>query len=327
MSLKVVSLFSGAGGLDLGFRQAGFDTIWANEFDKKIFPTFEKNFPHVRMDTRSITDVSVEDIPDCDGIIGGPPCQSWSEAGAGRGIEDSRGKLFYDYIRILKAKQPKFFLAENVSGILSSKHRESFDGILKDFEGDGYNITWKLVNANDYGVPQDRERVIVVGYRKDLGKTFNFPEPQKYKPTLYDAIGDLPPAVPALDKNKARTGLEVANHEYMKGGFSSIFMSRNRVRAWDQPSFTILASARQTPLHPKAPRMVKVGADQYKFAEGHEGEYRRLSIRECARVQTFPDDFEFVYASTTDGYKMIGNAVPVKLAEAMAREIRKDLDD
>lgn len=326
MSLKVVSLFSGAGGLDLGFKQAGFETIWANEFDKKIFPTFEKNFPQARMDTRSITDIPAGDVPDCDGMIGGPPCQSWSEAGAGRGIEDSRGRLFYDYIRILKAKQPKFFLAENVSGILSSKHRQSFDRILKGFEDDGYDIAWKLVNANDYGVPQDRERVLVVGYRKDLGKSFEFPDPQGLKPTLYDAIGDLPEAAPALDKNKAREGLGMANHEYMTGGFSTIFMSRNRVRAWDQPSFTILASGRQAPLHPRAPKMVKVGPDQYKFAEGHEKEYRRLSVRECARIQTFPDNFEFLYATASDGYKMIGNAVPVKLAEAMARKIKRDLD-
>ncbi len=103
MPVKIVSLFSGAGGLDLGFERAGFRTIWANEFDKNIWATFEHNFPNTKLDRRSITDVAPEEIPDCDGIIGGPPCQSWSEAGAGRGINDKRGQLFYDYIRILKA--------------------------------------------------------------------------------------------------------------------------------------------------------------------------------------------------------------------------------
>jgi hypothetical protein len=105
--MKIISLFSGCGGLDKGFENAGFETIWANEFDKNIWATFEANFPKTPLDHRSITDVSADEIPDCDGMIGGPPCQSWSEAGAGRGINDQRGQLFYDYIRILKAKQPK----------------------------------------------------------------------------------------------------------------------------------------------------------------------------------------------------------------------------
>lgn len=325
MPLKVVSLFSGAGGLDLGFEKAGFSTIWANEFDRKIWATFEHNFPHAKLDRRSITDVSVDEIPDCDGMIGGPPCQSWSEAGAGRGINDKRGQLFYDYIRILEVKQPKFFLVENVSGILSARHKEAFTGFLKAFEEAGYTINWRLVNANDYDVPEDRERVIIVGYRNDIGKKFEFPSISKYKPTLRDAIGDLPEAIPALPKNKTNGRLVIPNHEYLIGGFSSIFMSRNRVRPWDRPSFTIQAGGRQAPLHPKAPRMVKIGPNKQIFAKGHEDEYRRLSVRECARVQTFPDDFEFIYTDVADGYKMIGNAVPVNLALAVAKKIKEDI--
>lgn len=325
MPLKVVSLFSGAGGLDLGFERAGFSIIWANEFDRKIWTTFEHNFPQTKLDKRSITDVSIDEIPDCDGMIGGPPCQSWSEAGAGRGINDKRGQLFYDYIRILKAKQPKFFLVENVSGILSARHKEAFTGFLKAFEDAGYTINWKLVNANDYNVPEDRERVIIIGYRKDLSKKFEFPEPESHKPTLREAIGDLPEAKPALEKNKTNGKLDIINHEYMIGGFSSIYMSRNRVRAWDQPSFTIQAGGRQAPIHPKAPRMIKLGPNEQIFTKGHESEYRRLSVRECARIQTFPDDFEFIYTDVADGYKMIGNAVPVNLAKAIATKIKEDL--
>lgn len=325
--MKIVSLFTGAGGLDLGFEKAGFDVIWANEFDSKIWETFEHNFPHVKLDRRSITDVSVDEIPDCDGIIGGPPCQSWSEAGAGRGINDKRGQLFYDYIRIIKTKQPKFFLVENVSGIISSRHKASFDGFLKEFAKCGYELSWKLVNANDYGVPEDRERVIIVGFREDLKKKFEFPEPLKKKPTLRDAIGDLPEAIPALDKNKTNGKLKISNHEYMIGGFSPIYMSRNRVRSWDEPSFTIQAGGRQAPIHPKAPKMVKVGKDKMEFVKGHEDEYRRLSVRECARIQTFPDKYEFLYTDIANVYKMIGNAVPVNLAYELAKKIKEDLSE
>lgn len=323
--MHIISLFSGCGGLDKGFENAGFKTIWANEFDKNIWATFEANFPDTPLDHRSITDVTANEIPDCDGMIGGPPCQSWSEAGAGRGINDQRGQLFYDYIKILKAKQPKFFLCENVSGILSSRHHDAFSGFLSEFEKAGYNVSWKLLNANDYDVPEDRERVIIVGYRKDLGKTFVHPEPHAHKPTLREAIGDLPEAVPALPHNKANPDLKIPNHEYMTGGFSPMFMSRNRVRSWDEPSFTIQAGGRQAPIHPKAPKMIKVDQNKQIFAPGHENEYRRLSVRECARIQTFPDDFKYIYTDVSIGYKVIGNAVPVNLAKAMAEQIKKDL--
>jgi DNA (cytosine-5)-methyltransferase 1 len=325
MSTKIVSLFSGAGGLDLGFHGAGFSTIWANEYDKTIWDTFRHNFPDTVLETRSITEVIAAEVPDCDGIIGGPPCQSWSEAGAGRGIEDARGQLFNDYIRILKAKQPKFFLVENVSGILAPRHSESFRGFLKDFEDAGYSVSWKMVNANDYGVPEDRLRVIIIGFRNDLNKTFVFPDPQKDRPVLRDAIWDLPEAKPAVGKNKANDQLSVPNHEYMTGGFSPIFMSRNRVRSWDEPSFTIQAGGRQAPLHPQAPKMLKVEKNKQVFVDDQKHLYRRLSVRECARIQTFPDDYMFLYRDVAVGYKMIGNAVPVKLAEALAKEIKKQL--
>ncbi len=322
---NIVSLFTGAGGLDLGFKNAGFRTIWANEFDKTIWDTFQFNFPETVLDKRSIRDVSTEEIPEADGIIGGPPCQSWSEAGAGRGINDQRGQLFFDYIRILMAKKPKFFLVENVSGILSARHKDAFQSFLNEFEKAGYVISWELVNANDYGVPEDRQRVIIVGFRKDLGKQFIFPEKQTYKPTLKDAIFDLPDALPSAEKNKTNGLLLIPNHEYMTGGFSSIYMSRNRVRGWNEPSFTIQAGGRHAPIHPQAPKMISVGENKKIFEPGKEHLYRRLSVRECARIQTFPDSYIFRYKDIADGYKMIGNAVPVKLAEALAKQIKKQL--
>lgn len=324
--MKVVSLFSGAGGLDLGFEKAGFQIIWANEFDKAIWETFEHNFPHTKLDKRSITEVQSHEVPDADGFIGGPPCQSWSEAGAGRGIHDKRGQLFHDYIRLLKDKQPKFFLAENVSGILHPKHAEAFSNIIKEFEDAGYVVSQKLLNANDYDVPQDRLRVIIIGYHKKLGRRFEFPKPEEYKPILKDAIYDLRLAKAAKDKNKTNgASLNIPNHEYMNGGFSTIYMSRNRVRAWNEPSFTIQAGGRHAPIHPQAPKMKFIEQNKRIFVPGYEDKYRRLSVRECARIQTFPDNFIFKYEDIADGYKMVGNAVPVNFARHIAEKIMSDL--
>lgn len=325
--MKVISLFSGAGGLDLGFEKAGFEIVAANEYDKTIWETYEKNHD-TELIKGDIRKIKSEEFPDdVDGIIGGPPCQSWSEAGALKGIEDARGKLFYDYIRILKDKQPKFFLAENVSGMLSNRHSEAVKNILKMFDEAGYDVTLNLVNASDYGVPQDRKRVFYIGFKKELKIDFKFPEPttpeKKDKLTLKDAIYDLKDsAIPALEKNKTNGKLEVLNNEYFTGSYSSIFMSRNRVRAWDEQGFTVQASGRQCQLHPQAPKMVKVDKNDCRFVEGKENLYRRLTVRECARLQGFPDDFEFIYTSVNDGYKMIGNAVPVELARIIALKIK-----
>lgn len=325
--MKLVSLFTGAGGLDLGFEKAGFQVIWANEYDSTIWETFEYNFPHIKLDKRNIVDIPASDVPNVDGIIGGPPCQSWSEAGTGRGINDKRGQLFYDYIRILKEKQPKFFLVENVSGILHPKHKEVFKNFLGQFEDAGYNVSYKLLNANDYGVPQDRYRIIIVGYHKEkIGYYFNFPVPFSNKSTLRDAIFDLRLAKPAKPLNKTNgDDLTNPNHEYMNGGFSTIYMSRNRVRSWDEPSFTIQAGGRHAPIHPQAPKMKFISQNVRIFVPGEEKLYRRLSVRECARIQTFPDDFVFKYKDIADGYKMVGNAVPVLLSCNIAKIVFSDL--
>ena len=267
-------------------------------------------------------------MPDCDGIIGGPPCQSWSEAGALRGIKDLRGQLFFDFIRIIKSKQPKFFLAENVSGMLANRHADALKGIIELFKQCGYDVTYKLLNASDYGIPQDRKRVIFVGIRSDLSTEFVFPDPttslDKDKITLKDCIGDLVNnAIPAQTKNYSNNGkCKILNHEYMIGSFSPIYMSRNRVRSWDKVSYTIQAGGRHAPIHPQAPEMVHIGKNKKIFKKGSENLYRRLSVRECARIQTFPDNYEFIYDNVTDGYKMIGNAVPVNFALILAKQLK-----
>ena len=166
--MNVVSFFAGAGGLDLGFQKAGFNVIWANEYDKEIWETYKKNHPHTILDKRSIVNIPSTEVPECDGIIGGPPCQSWSEAGALRGIEDKRGQLFFDFIRILEAKQPKFFLAENVSGMLLDRHSDALTNIKELFRNAGivYELSFAMLNACDYNVPQDRKRVFSLASEK-----------------------------------------------------------------------------------------------------------------------------------------------------------------
>jgi len=325
--MQLISLFSGAGGLDLGFEKAGYDIVLANEYDKTIWDTYEYNHsaPLIKGDIRNIKS---SDFPDfIDGIIGGPPCQSWSEAGAQRGINDSRGQLFFEYIRILKEKQPKFFLAENVSGMLANRHSDAVKNIILMFSRCGYDLNVTLVNASDYGVPQDRKRVFYIGFRKDLNVSFDFPKPTtpylNQKATLEAAIGDLEKsAVPALPRNKANVDLKILNHEYFTGEYSTIFMSRNRVRAWNEQAFTVQASGRQCQLHPQAPKMKFIEQNKRIFVPGKEILYRRLTVRECARVQGFPDDFEFIYTDVDNGYKMVGNAVPVELAYQIANAIK-----
>lgn len=327
--IKIASLFSGCGGLDLGFEKAGFNIVWANEFDSTIWETFERNFPKTILDRRSILDIHSMEMPtNLHGIIGGPPCQAWSEAGAGRGIEDNRGKVFFEYIRVLRDLKPLFFLAENVSGILSQRHKSAFNAIISGFSSIGYEVSFELLNAKYYDVPQDRERIIIVGYNKTMKNKFVFPTGSNSLKSLKDAIGDLREPLPAKPFNKTNGHiLKIPNHEYMNGGFSSIYMSRNRVRNWNEQSFTIQAGGRHAPIHPKAPKMKFIEQNKRIFVPGKENLYRRLSVRECARIQTFPDNFIFYYKDISDGYKMVGNAVPVEFAKTIANKIMADLQE
>ena len=329
--MKIISLFSGCGGLDLGFERAGFEILVANEFDPTIWETFKVNHPNTKLIEGDIRKIKEEDFPDeIDGIIGGPPCQSWSEAGSLRGIDDYRGKLFYEYIRILKSKRPKFFLAENVSGMLANRHSEAVKNILATFNDCGYDVTVTLVNAKDFGVAQERKRVFYIGFRSDLGIDFTFPEGSTQKGnklTLRDIIWDLQySAVPAGAKNYHNPDA-VNNNEYFTGSYSTIFMSRNRVKSWDEQAFTVQASGRQCQIHPQAPKMKFISQNKREFVEGKEHLYRRMTIREIARVQGFPDSFKFIYKNTDDAYKMIGNAVPVNLAYEVAVAIKKVLEN
>ena len=312
--LKTVALFAGCGGLDLGFENAGFNIIWANDNNKKVEETYKYNHKNTKLVIKSLVDIKSEEIPECDLIIGGPPCQSWSLAGAMKGKEDSRGQLFYEYVRVIKDKRPRAFVAENVKGIVSKAHINSFNEIVEMFKEAGYTVTYNLVNAKNYGVPQDRERVFIVGIRHDLNAPFKFPKPTNNKEnyvTLESAIGDL----------RSNPG------EWMEGSFSPIFMSRNRRRNWDEVAFTVQASGRQTQIHPDSPEMEKVDKDRWQFKNQGNRKVRRMSVKECARIQTFPDNFKFLGSPMNENYKMIGNAVPVKLAEAVAKSLKHCLEN
>lgn len=332
-NMKILSLFSGCGGLDLGFKKANFDIVAANEFDKTIWKTFELNHPETSLIKKDIRKIDADmDLPkNIDGIIGGPPCQSWSEAGSLKGINDERGQLFFDYIRILKNKKPKFFLAENVSGMLANRHIDAVNNIMQLFSNCGYDVSLNLVNAKDYAVPQERKRIFYIGFRKDLNVNFQFPDGStildSQKITLKQTIFDLQDtAIPALEKNKHNPEA-INNNEYYIGSYSPIFMSRNRIKNWDEQAFTVQASGRQCQLHPQAPKMQKISTNKYIFAKGKEHLYRRLTVREIARIQGFPDDFKFDYTNINDAYKMIGNAVPINLSFEIAKAIKNSLEE
>ena len=297
-----ISLFAGAGGLDMGFERAGFKTIWANDFESDACKTHE-NWSTAKVVCGDVTKIDAEDIPDADIILGGFPCQGFSLSGP-RKIDDSRNVLYKHYVRIVKAKKPQMFVGENVKGLLTMGGGSIIEAIIEDFSNCGYNVYCKLLNARDYGVPEDRERVIIVGFRKDLGiRGFEYPAPRNYKVTMREALKNLPEPTP---------------EEVCDAPYSSRFMSRNRKRGWDDVSYTIPAMAKQVTLWPGSPDMVKIDKDLWKF--GSEGETRRLSWREAAAIQTFPADLEF-YGDIVSKYKQIGNAVPVKLAEIVATHL------
>lgn len=283
--MNVISLFSGCGGLDLGFERAGFNIPVANEFDKTIWETFKVNHPNTHLIEGDIRQVTKDDIAqyidgEVDGIIGGPPCQSWSEAGSLKGIKDARGQLFFDYIRILKEFQPKFFLAENVSGMLADRHSIAVQNILELFDEAGYDVSFTLVNAKDYGVAEERKRVFYIGFRKDLKIDFGFPKgstkDDSKKITLRDIIWDLKDtAVPSGEKNRHNPDA-INNNEYFIGAYSPIFMSRNRVKG--------SAGAAINTVLELEPRMAEIDNDELtlefqKDGQGVKGDVRDIVIK------------------------------------------------
>jgi DNA (cytosine-5)-methyltransferase 1 len=298
-----VSLFCGAGGRDIVFDRAGYKTSWANDFDADACKTHQ-NWSKAKVVCGDISKVDFSTIPVSDVILGGFPCQGFSLSGP-RKIDDSRNVLYKHYVDLVRQNKPKAFIGENVKGLLTMGNGQIIDAIVADFAECGYDVFYKLVNAKNFGVPQDRERVIIIGFRKDLNVTdFDLPDTNGETMTLRDAIGNMPPAHPQ----------DVCN-----APFSSRYMSRNRKRGWDDVAYTVPAMAKQVTLWPGSPDMTKVAQDLWAF--GTNGITRRLSWKEAAAIQTFPPNLNF-HGNLTSIYKQIGNAVPVKLAEFVANYIK-----
>ncbi|MBC1235428.1 DNA cytosine methyltransferase [Listeria booriae] len=353
--INVVSLFSGAGGLDLGLELSGiladdktqpknpmkllnnyseykairessiFNTVYSNDMFKEANETYIKNFSK-NVFKHDLDIRKIPNFPKCELMIGGFPCPGFSAAGP-RLIDDERNFLYIHFIRALIQSQPEFFVAENVKGLMTLAKGEVFKQVIEDFSSAGYDIKAFLVNSRDYGVPQLRERVFMIGtHKKKVSKKFEYQLPlptngmqKNMLPfvTLRDSIYDL---------------LEEPG-DYFEGSFSSMYLSRNRKKQWDEQSFTIQASGRQAPLHPSGAPMKKIDKDIWNLVGENN---RRLSVNEVARIQTFPDWFKF-----SDGgnmsvsknnrlnlqYKQIGNAVPVKLAFEILLPIAKYLKE
>lgn len=304
--LSVVSLFAGAGGLDTGLHMSGFNVIWANEVDKDACETYLANHSGTFVERGDIRKVKY--FPKADLVVGGYPCQGFSLAG-NRLVTDERNYLYREFVRCLRHSNPKFFIAENVKGLLTMAGGQVIQAMIDDFKNEGYIVTSHLVNACDYGVPQDRERVFIVGVREDIDFEYVLPEPthgpNRDKPyiTLKDAIGHLKPT-------------EIG--EIYESGFSSRYLSRNRKRNWNEVSFTIQASGRHAPLHPSGDPMIKVGPDEWILPG--TSEHRRMSFVECALIQTFPP--EYIWKGSVGAiYKQIGNAVPCHLAKVISKPI------
>jgi DNA (cytosine-5)-methyltransferase 1 len=298
--MEVVSLFSGCGGTDLGFEQAGHQIIWSNDSDKRACQTYELNFGF----SPNQGDIKEQNrFPKAQLLIGCYPCQGFSLYGK-REVEDPRNYLYLEFIRALKQVKPKYFVTENVKGLMYGYGATIYEAMIKEFRRVGYNSYKKLINAKSYGIPQDRERVFIVGVREDITEEYVFPEPT-HDPGLSKYVS-MRKAIGGMAKPR--------DVDVYWGSFSSHYMSRNRKRKWGDVSYTIQASGRHAPLHPSGNPMIYVGKDQWVFGEG---ENRRLSYKECARIQTFPKSYKFS-GTLDEKYRQIGNAVPPLLAKAFA---------
>lgn len=309
--LKVVSLFSGCGGGDLGllggfdflgkrYNKLGFEVVWANDIESHAVETYKKNLgDHIIC--ADITKIRSKDIPEHDLLIGGFPCQSFSMVGERKGFNDPRGLLYREMLRILKDKQPTAFIGENVKGLVSAHGGEAIKQITSDFANAGYDVTYKVLNASHFGVPQKRERVLIVGIRKDQNKTFFYPEPIDGTIPLQTVMEDHREVSEKYYFSKrALAGLKRANKAFNKG----------RAQDPNAPCNTISTHLSKVSLNGTDPVLL-VKSDCY----------RRLTPREAARIQSFPDTFEFV-GSDGKQYIQIGNAIPPVLMWYVAKAIK-----
>lgn len=316
--LRVASLFCGCGGTDVGllgdfdflgkhYNSNGMQIVYANDIDDNACNIFKENFGIIP-DNRDIREVKSDDIPEFDILTGGFPCQSFSIVAQNPkrlGVKDERGKLFFEMCRILKEKQPKCFIAENVKGILTANKKSAFPLILKEFEDSGYDVQYRILNSANYGVPQKRERVIIVGFRSDLNIKFDFPE------SIINDESKFEPLEKVVEKS--------VDEKYFFSqraveGMLRRRESMNKGRAQDlsKPCNTVGAHLAKVSLNSTDPVL-------------KEGEkYRRFTPREVARIQSFPENFELI-GSEAAQYRALGNAIPPVMFWYVANAVKESL--
>lgn len=316
--LKVASLFCGCGGTDVGllgdfdflgkhYESNGMEIVYANDIDDNACNIFKENFG-ITPDNRDIREVKSEEIPEFDILTGGFPCQSFSIIAQNPkrlGVKDERGKLFFEMCRILRERQPKCFIAENVKGILTANKKSAFPLILKEFEESGYDVQYRILNSANYGVPQKRERVIIVGFRKDLNIDFSFPDVE------IEDENNFAPLKKVIEK---KVDEKYFFSERAVAGMMKKRESMNKGRAQDinKPCNTVGAHLAKVSLNSTDPVLM----------EGKR--YRRFTPREVARIQSFPDDFELV-GSEAAQYRALGNAIPPVMFWYVAKAVREEL--
>jgi DNA (cytosine-5)-methyltransferase 1 len=301
--MRIVSLFSGAGGLDLGLIMAGHDVIWANDIDEDSCETYKLNIgKHITCS--DISQVNLDEIPDCDVVVGGFPCQGFSMANLLRNADDERNKLYEHFLKVVVKKKPDYFIAENVRGILSIDEGRAIKKIVKDFTELGYSVKYKAFNTADFGVPQTRVRVIIAGTQKDLPAEmeFQFPKPTYDKSSWVSISQALKDVVEPDDPTS-----KLKNHIYSKYKITNRNFTGHRETDPDKPSPTILARGNG-----------KGGVCAIQHPKNH----RRMSVRESAIIQTFPINFEFV-GSMGSMYRQVGNAVPVLFGEQIGKKLKQ----
>lgn len=314
--LRVASFFCGCGGTDVGllgdflyqgkyYASNGMKIVYANDIDQNACAIFKKNFG-IEPDDRDIRTVKSEDIPDFDILTGGFPCQSFSIVAQNPerlGIKDERGMLFFEMCRVLRKKQPKCFIAENVKGILTANKRRAFPLIIKEFEDSGYDVKHTVLNSANFGVPQKRERVIIIGFRKDLKVDFSFP-----KVTIEDEENFVPlRTVIQNDVDKKYFFSDRAVAGMMKNRDA---MNKGRAQDITKPCNTVGAHLAKVSLNSTDPVLME------------NGRYRRFTPREVARIQSFPESFVLV-GSESAQYRALGNAIPPVMFWYVANAVSK----
>jgi DNA (cytosine-5)-methyltransferase 1 len=332
--MKLGSLFSGCGGLDLGFHNSGFQIEWANDFDNDACSVYRQNLGDIIEE--DITKLSLDNLKKVDVITGGFPCQPFSSAGNRLGVEDNRGNLFFETLRFVKKFKPKIVLFENVRGILSIKNKDGnkyiddIVDILTNIDNEvGYNVKYKLLLSSDYDVPQNRYRVIIVGVRKDLNQHFSFPEPiiqndisnltvskiiNNTDNTLNNQHWEFSPQQKQMVQYITEGGSwKDIPYEVLPDRFRRI---RDNIKFYRSPNFYRRFARNEIN------GTITASAQPENCGIIHPLENRRYTIREIARIQSFPDDFKFDENKIVNNYKVIGNAVPPKMAEHIANQIK-----